>query len=110
MVLIATTLYPARLTTKANKAGAHSKLGWDQFTLDALKILVSHQKIVLLAWGKPAQKLGEVIGLEHEVTVIESAHPSPLSANRGGFFGTKPFSKINQYLKETGQEAIDWAL
>jgi uracil-DNA glycosylase len=96
------------LTTKANKAGAHSKLGWDHFTLDALKALVSHQMIVLLAWGKPAQKLGEVIGLEHEVTVIESAHPSPLSASRG-FFGSKPFSRTNQALHALALEHIDWS-
>jgi uracil-DNA glycosylase len=96
------------LTTRANKAGAHSKLGWDQFTLDALKALVSNQKIVLMAWGKPAQKLGELIGLEHEVTVIESAHPSPLSASRG-FYGSKPFSRTNQALHALGLEHIDWS-
>jgi len=96
------------LTTRANKAGAHSKLGWDTFTLDALKALVSNQKIVLLAWGKPAQKLGQALGLEHEVTVIESAHPSPLSASRG-FFGSKPFSRTNQALHALGLEHIDWS-
>ena len=96
------------LTTRANKAGAHSKLGWDQFTLDALKALVSHQKIVLMAWGKPAQTLGQALGLEHEVTVIESAHPSPLSASRG-FFGSKPFSRTNQALHALSLEHIDWS-
>lgn len=96
------------LTTRANKAGAHSKLGWDEFTLAALVALAEHQKFVLLAWGKPAQKLGEALGLEHNIVVIESAHPSPLSASRG-FFNSKPFSRTNQALSAVGLEHIDWS-
>jgi uracil-DNA glycosylase len=65
--------------------------------------------VVFILWGAYAQKLTKLIDTsKHQV--IQSAHPSPLSANRGGFFGTKPFSKINKYLVDSGQEAIDWAL
>jgi uracil-DNA glycosylase len=96
------------LTTTANEAGAHSKLGWEQFTVAALKALAAKQKIVLIAWGKPAQKLGYEISQEFDLVVIESAHPSPLSASRG-FFGSKPFSRTNQALRALGLEHIDWS-
>jgi uracil-DNA glycosylase len=96
------------LTTRANEAGSHSKLGWDQFTLAAVRALANQQKFVLLAWGLPAKKLGEALALEHEIVVIESAHPSPLSASRG-FFGSKPFSRTNVALSALGLEHIDWS-
>jgi len=96
------------LTTRANEAGSHSKLGWDEFTLAAVRALANRQKFVLLAWGLPALKLGEALALEHEIVVIESAHPSPLSASRG-FFGSKPFSRTNAALSALGLEHIDWS-
>jgi uracil-DNA glycosylase len=96
------------LTTRANEAGSHSKLGWDEFTLAAVSALANQQKFVLLAWGKPAQKLGKALGLEHDIVVIESAHPSPLSASRG-FLGSKPFNRTNQALSALGLEHIDWS-
>jgi len=96
------------LTTRANEAGSHSKLAWDEFTLAAVRALANKQKFVLLAWGLPAKKLGEALALEHEIVVIESAHPSPLSASRG-FFGSKPFSRTNVALSALGLEHIDWS-
>jgi uracil-DNA glycosylase len=95
------------LTTKPGEAGAHSLLGWDQFTLQALKVLAEQKDFVVLAWGNHAKKVGEK--LPANVLIIESAHPSPLSASRG-FFGSKPFSRANQALKTLGQEPIDWSL
>lgn len=96
------------LTTRANEAGSHSKLGWDKFTLAALVALAQHQKFVLLAWGQPAKQLGLEFASKHEIVVIESAHPSPLSASRG-FFGSKPFSRTNVALSSLGLEHIDWS-
>jgi len=96
------------LTTRANEAGSHSKLGWDKFTLAALIALAQHQKFVLLAWGQPAKQLGLELASKHKIVVIESAHPSPLSASRG-FFGSKPFSRANVALIALGLEHIDWS-
>jgi uracil-DNA glycosylase len=96
------------LTTRVNEIGAHSKIGWDGFTLEALKALASHQNFVLMAWGSPAKKFGESIVLHSRVVMIESAHPSPLSASRG-FFGSKPFSRTNQALQSLGLDHIDWS-
>jgi len=96
------------LTTRANEAGSHSKLGWDKFTLAALVALAQHHKFVLLAWGQPARQLGLELTSKHEIVVIESAHPSPLSASRG-FFGSKPFSRTNVALSSLGLEPIDWS-
>ena len=95
------------LTTKPREAGSHSKYGWERFTLEALKVLASKQGYVLLAWGNHAKKIGEL--LPENVSVVESAHPSPLSASRG-FFGSKPFSRANASLQALGLEPIDWSL
>jgi len=96
------------LSTRANEAGSHSKLGWEKFTLAALIALAQHQVFVLLAWGQPAKQLGLQLTSRHEIVVIESAHPSPLSASRG-FFGSKPFSRTNLALSSLGLEHIDWS-
>jgi len=95
------------LTTAPGLAGAHSKLGWDGFTLRALQILAENQPYVLLAWGNHAKKVSS--SLPSNVLVVESAHPSPLSASRG-FFGSQPFSRANQALKSIGLEPLDWSL
>jgi uracil-DNA glycosylase len=98
------------LTVRSGEPGSHALKGWEMFTQDVIRT-VSEQKeqVVFVLWGAYAQKLTKLIDTsKHQV--IQSAHPSPLSANRGGFFGTKPFSKINKYLVDTGQEVIDWAL
>lgn len=95
------------LTTREGEAGSHAAFGWDVFTLEALRVLALHQPFVLLAWGNHAKAVGSK--LPGNVLVVESAHPSPLSASRG-FFGSKPFSRANQSLMALGLEAIDWSL
>ena len=98
------------LTVRSGEPGSHAKKGWEKFTEEVISQL-SQQKeaVVFVLWGAYAQKLAKHIDSQKHF-VIQAAHPSPLSANRGGFFGTKPFSKINEYLVASGQEAIDWAL
>ena len=99
------------LTTRAGQAGAHSKLGWEEFTYSALLELSLRKKLVLVLWGKPAITLGralEASAPSGQLQLIESAHPSPLSAYRG-FFGSKPFSKANDALRSMGLEPIDWS-
>lgn len=102
-------LLNAVLTVRSGEPGSHAKRGWEKFTEEVISQLSQEkQSVVFVLWGAYAQKLAKHIDSQKHL-IIQAAHPSPLSANRGGFFGTKPFSKINQYLIETGQEAIDWA-
>ena len=100
------------LTVEAAKAGSHSKRGWDAVT-DACVAAVAarDEPSVFILWGSHAQaKAKRIAGLrEGPHCVIESPHPSPLSAHRG-FFGSKPFSRANAFLSDHGREAIDWAL
>ena len=100
-------LLNSMLTVRAEMAGSHQKKGWEQFT-DAViqKISDSKENVVFLLWGAYAQKKGRVIDQSKHL-VLESAHPSPLSAHRG-FLGNQHFSKANQYLAKMGKEAIDW--
>jgi uracil-DNA glycosylase len=96
------------LTVRLGEPGSHARRGWEHFTQDVIEILNEEkQNVVFVFWGAYAQKLSKFIDPQRHF-IIEAAHPSPLSANRGGFFGTKPFSKINQYLLKSGQEVIDW--
>jgi len=98
------------LTTQIGKAGAHSKLGWDQFTREALIELAKRNKLVFILWGSPAIALGrEVAQTAKDCRLVESVHPSPLSAYRG-FFGSKPFSKTNEHLVSLGLQPIDWSV
>jgi uracil-DNA glycosylase len=99
------------LTTQIGKAGAHSKLGWDEFTSAALSELANRNDLVFILWGTPAIELGRRIaaGANKRCVLIESSHPSPLSAYRG-FFGSKPFSKTNEHLVALGIEPVDWSL
>jgi uracil-DNA glycosylase len=98
------------LTTQIGQAGAHSKLGWDGFTKAALIELAKRNKLVFILWGSPAISLGrEVAQGALNCRLIESVHPSPLSAYRG-FFGSKPFSKTNEHLVALGLEPVDWSL
>ncbi|MEY4418023.1 MAG: Uracil-DNA glycosylase [Actinomycetota bacterium] len=92
------------LTTLPNQPGSHSKLGWEKFTKAALVKLASEQQVIVLAWGNPARELASELP---RAVVIESAHPSPLSASRG-FFGSKPFSRANSALEILGLEPITW--
>jgi uracil-DNA glycosylase len=100
-------LLNAILTVQAHRAGSHQQKGWEEFT-DAVihKIAEEKQRIVFILWGAYAQKKGSFID-PYKHFVIQSAHPSPLSAYRG-FFGSKPFSKTNDYLARTGQTPIRW--
>ncbi len=100
-------LLNATLTVRAHLAGSHQNRGWETFT-DAVihKLADNRSHLVYILWGSYAQKKGAFIDTSHNL-VIKSAHPSPLAAYRG-FFGSKPFSKANDYLIATGQEPIDW--
>lgn len=100
-------LLNATLTVRAHLAGSHQKKGWEQFT-DAViaKINSGKNNVVFLLWGAYAQKKGEAIDRNRHL-VLESVHPSPLSASRG-FFGNAHFSKCNKYLTEKGIQPIDW--
>ncbi|MDH8700860.1 uracil-DNA glycosylase [Dysgonomonadaceae bacterium PH5-43] len=100
-------LLNATLTVQAHKAGSHQNKGWEEFT-DAVihKIAEEKSNVVFILWGAYAQKKGSFINPSKHL-VIKSAHPSPLSAYRG-FFGSKPFSKTNEYLIKTNQETISW--
>jgi len=95
------------LTVESGKANSHQGQGWEVFT-DAIIKEINEQPrpVAFVLWGSYAQKKGAIIDTSKHF-VIRSPHPSPLSAYRG-FFGSKPFSKINQFLQQQGQQAIDW--
>ena len=100
-------LLNATLTVEAHKAGSHQKKGWEVFTDAAIKALADkRENLVFILWGAYAQKKGAFIDRSRHL-VIESAHPSPLSARRG-FFGSQPFSKANAYLSEKNITPIIW--
>ncbi len=102
-------LLNATLTVEAETAGSHQKKGWEEFTDKAIQALSeSREGLVFVLWGAYAQKKGLVIDRNKHL-VLECHHPSPLSASRG-FFGSKPFSQINAYLRKTGKSEIDWRL
>ena len=100
-------LLNATLTVRASSPGSHQDKGWEIFT-DAVIKRISQEKenVVFILWGAYAQKKGEVIDRSKHF-VIMSPHPSPFSADRG-FFGSKPFSKTNEYLRGKGLGEIDW--
>lgn len=100
-------LLNATLTVRASSPGSHQNKGWEAFTDSVIKTLSDEKEnLVFVLWGAYAQKKGEVIDrAKHHV--IMSPHPSPFSADRG-FFGSKPFSKTNAYLKSHGLPEIDW--
>ncbi len=101
-------LLNATLTVRAHQAGSHQKKGWEEFTDSVIKILNTEKtNLVFFLWGAYAQKKGESIDRSKHL-VLESVHPSPLSASRG-FFGNKHFSRCNDYLSEHGIETIDWS-
>jgi len=101
-------LLNATLSVRAHEAGSHQNKGWEQFT-DAVIKTISAEKanIVFLLWGGFAKKKKKLIDTEKHV-VLETGHPSPLSANRGYWFGNKHFSKTNFLLRQVGLSAIDW--
>lgn len=101
-------LLNATLTVRANTAGSHQGQGWETFTDAVIKSISDNcQHIVFLLWGSFAKKKIALIDTQKHC-VLSSGHPSPLSANRGYWFGNKHFSKTNTYLTSVGKQAIDW--
>jgi uracil-DNA glycosylase len=97
------------LTVEKNKAGSHQGKGWERFTDAIIKSINNeHTGVVFFLWGSYAQKKGKIIDKNRHL-VLQSVHPSPLSAHRG-FFGKQHFSKANDYLQRQGKAVIDWAL
>lgn len=101
-------LLNAVLTVRRGEANSHQGKGWETFT-DAVIRKISDQKkdVVFLLWGGPAKKKGARVDHSKHL-VLESGHPSPLSANKGHWFGNKHFSKANAFLKEKGKREIEW--
>jgi len=101
-------LLNATLTVRAHQANSHSTLGWQKFTDAAIQALASHREhLVYMLWGGYARSKAYMIPKDRNL-VLESVHPSPLSANRGGWFGQHQFSRCNEYLKQNGIEPIVW--
>jgi uracil-DNA glycosylase len=95
------------LTVEPGRPASHRGKGWEPITDAAIRALVARGgPLVAVLWGKDAQTLRPLLG---PTPVIASAHPSPLSADRG-FFGSRPFSRVNESLAEQGGEPVDWAL
>ena len=95
------------LTVEAGKPNSHQGKGWEKITEHAIKVLNERDKpLVAILWGSNARQLKEFLTSD-KIQIIESAHPSPLSARRG-FFGSKPFSKTNLYLEMNGLKPIKW--
>lgn len=100
-------LLNATLTVRASQPGSHQDKGWEEFTDAAIqKLAESKEGLVFILWGAYAQRKGAVIDPSKHL-IIKSAHPSPFAANRG-FFGSKPFSRANEYLIKQGREPINW--
>ncbi len=93
------------LTVEKDNANSHSNIGWQQFTDDVIRLIDNNKRdVVFILWGNYARSKKALIKNNY---IIESAHPSPFSAYNG-FFGSKPFSKCNNYLKSKGLEEINW--
>ncbi len=101
-------LLNSTLTVQAASAGSHQNKGWEQFT-DAVIQCINDEKdgVVFMLWGKYAQDKGKIIDTKRHF-VLKSKHPSPMSANFGGWFGNKHFSQANNYLKSRGVAEIEW--
>ena len=101
-------LLNATLTVRAHQANSHSTLGWQTFTDAAIHALAAgREHLVYMLWGGFARSKAYMIDRSRNL-VLESVHPSPLSANRGGWFGQHQFSRCNAYLQQTGQTPIVW--
>jgi uracil-DNA glycosylase len=100
-------LLNAVLTVRANTANSHQGKGWEQFTDEIIRTVdAKPETVVFILWGAYARKKKALIDTKRHL-VIESAHPSPLSAHNG-FFGSRPFSKANAALIEAGRDPVDW--
>jgi uracil-DNA glycosylase len=97
------------LTVQAHQAFSHKGKGWEEFTDAAIKVLNEQDRpMVFILWGRPAQEKKAFLNNPKHL-IIESPHPSPLSASRG-FFGSRPFSRTNLFLEENGMAPIDWQI
>ncbi|PLS08388.1 uracil-DNA glycosylase [Neobacillus cucumis] len=102
-------LLNAVLTVQAGKPNSHKGLGWEMFTDRIIEILNERETpVVFILWGKFAQQKQQLITSPRHF-IIKSPHPSPFSAN-SGFFGSRPFSRTNDFLRKVGQEEIDWTI
>ena len=101
-------LLNATLTVRAHQANSHSRIGWQNFTDAAIQALArSRTHLVYMLWGGYARSKAYMINRQQNL-VLESVHPSPLSANRGGWFGQHQFSRCNDYLLQNGIQPIQW--
>ena len=97
------------LTVRAHQANSHRNMGWEQFTDKIIELLNEREKpIAFILWGAPARRKKKMITNPRHF-IVESAHPSPLSAFNG-FFGSRPFSKVNSFLESVGEKPIDWQI
>ncbi|MDW3218320.1 MAG: uracil-DNA glycosylase [Acidimicrobiales bacterium] len=97
------------LTVRAHEAASHQRQGWEDFTDAVIDVVnAKDERVVFVLWGAAARKKRSIID-RHRHAVIESPHPSPLSAHKG-FFGTKPFSRANAALVDAGRTPVDWSL
>lgn len=101
-------LLNATLTVRAHQAASHQRRGWEEFTDAAIKALnADRDHLVFILWGGYARSKAPLIDSSRHL-ILQSVHPSPLSANRGGWFGNHHFSRANAYLTEHGKEPINW--
>ena len=101
-------LLNATLTVRAHQAASHQRKGWEEFTDAAIKALNAHRdNLVFILWGGYARSKAPLIDSSRHL-ILQSVHPSPLSANRGGWFGNHHFSQANLYLREHGKKEIEW--
>lgn len=97
------------LTVRAHQANSHRGIGWEEFTDAAIRVLNTQDRpIVFILWGRPAQMKKAMLNNPKHL-ILEAPHPSPLSSYRG-LFGSRPFSKTNQFLEANGVEPIDWQI
>ena len=102
-------LLNATLTVRAHAAASHQKQGWETFTDAIIRAVdAKPEPVVFLLWGSSARRKKELVDTSRH-TIIESPHPSPLSAHRG-FFGSRPFSRANEALEAAGREPVDWRI
>ncbi len=103
-------LLNATLTVRSGIAGSHQNKGWELFTDNIIKVVSEHKaKVVFLLWGNFAKRKAALID-ENKHHILTTGHPSPLSANRGFWFGNRHFSKTNCLLEQAAQKTIDWSL
>ena len=102
-------LLNAVLTVREHQANSHQGKGWERFTDRIIEVLNERRRpIAFVLWGNYARRKGQLITSPQHL-IIESAHPSPWSAHRG-FFGSRPFSRVNEFLVANGETAIDWRI